>query len=125
MPVWTLSKEFTFEAAHKLETHDGKCARLHGHSWKMLVTAKGDALQEEGPKEGMLIDYSDLKKMVKPIVDDYLDHHYLNETLDMDMPTSEKVAQWVFLRLKELYPNFPLSSVTIFETCTSACVYEQ
>lgn len=52
-PVWTLRKDFTFEAAHLLPHHDGKCARLHGHSWRMTVEIQSDRLETEGPKDGV------------------------------------------------------------------------
>lgn len=120
-PKWTLSKEFTFEAAHRLPLHDGKCARLHGHSWRMTVEVESSQLHEEGPKTGMVMDYADMKAAVTPILEGNLDHHYLNETLGIDNPTSERVAQWAYDILK---PRLPLlRSVTINETCTSACRY--
>ena len=118
---WTLSKEFTFEAAHRLPRHDGKCARLHGHSWKMLVEVESPALHESGPKSGMVMDFGDIKAAVSPLVESRLDHHYLNDTLELESPTSEKVAQWVFQAILPKLPN--LRAVTIHETCTSACRY--
>jgi len=118
-----LSKEFTFEASHQLINHDGKCARLHGHSWKAIVTLKDNAARtyKTGPKENMLVDYADIKKAVAPLVEEYLDHHHLNETLQSDMPTSEYVAKWLFDKLKPTLPT--LESICIKETCTSECEY--
>ncbi len=122
--LWTLTKEFRFEASHQLVGHDGKCARLHGHSWVLHVHLAGDRLVEhEGPKEGMLVDYADVKSVVQPLVDGYLDHHHLNETLGMERPTSERVAQWVWDRLMETVLRPHLAMVEISETCTSACSY--
>ena len=118
---WTLTKEFTFEAAHRLPRHDGKCARLHGHSWKMLVEVESPALCESGPKSGMVMDFGDIKAAVASLVESHLDHHYLNDTLELESPTSEKVAQWVFQAILPKLPN--LRAVTINETCTSACRY--
>ena len=118
----TLKKEFTFEAAHKLPHHDGKCQRLHGHSWKMRVVVEGTLLQMNGPKQGMLTDYAELSAIVKPVVEKYLDHHYLNETLKMESPTSEMIASWLFHLLKPAIPM--LAAVEIDETCTSSCRFE-
>ena len=118
---WTLTKEFTFEASHRLPRHDGKCARLHGHSWKMLVEVESPALCESGPKSGMVMDFGDIKAAVASLVESHLDHHYLNDTLELESPTSEKVAQWVFQAILPKLPN--LRAVTINETCTSACRY--
>lgn len=120
MGGWILSKQFTFEAAHKLPSHDGKCQRLHGHSWKGTVYVAGDRLHEDGSKAGMLIDYADIKKAFKPILEERLDHHFLNESLNLENPTSEEIARWLFDQLKN---ELPLIGVLINETCTSSCFY--
>jgi 6-pyruvoyltetrahydropterin/6-carboxytetrahydropterin synthase len=123
MHNWTLTKRFKFEASHQLPWHDGKCRRLHGHSWKGAVICKGEILQPDGgTKGGMLMDYADISKLVDPIVEKYLDHYHLNDSLDMLSPTSELIAQWIF---RQLEPHLPLlHAVEIEETCTSACRYE-
>jgi 6-pyruvoyltetrahydropterin/6-carboxytetrahydropterin synthase len=124
MEQWQLYKEFRFEAAHQLPHHDGKCARLHGHSWVCRVYVVGDRLQTTGAKQGMLIDFGDLKKYMQPLLEDYLDHYFLNETLAMENPTSEAIAQWVYEQLeKAQLPG--LDAVEIRETCTSGCIYRK
>lgn len=124
MEQWQIYKEFRFEAAHKLPHHDGKCARLHGHSWILRVYLKGDRLQDSGAKQGMLFDFGDIKQYVQPLLDDYLDHHYLNETLNMENPTSEAIAQWIYWELQKR--NLPgLDAVEIKETCTAGCLYHR
>lgn len=134
--VWTLWKEFKFEAAHKLEEHDGKCARLHGHSWVGRVYVSGRYLVASGPKRGMLIDFGTVKEqLVNPVVEELLDHHYLNETLGSSRPTSEYVAKFLFQcfsqRLRELAVKdntlsfVRIAAVEIEETCTSGCKYER
>ena len=119
--MWKLTKRFTFEAAHKLPHHDGKCKRLHGHSFGVVVQLRGVKLQETGPKQGMLVDFSDVKRAMKPLLEEYLDHHYLNESLQMESPTSELLAQWLYERLKIRLPR--LYSVMVEETCTCSCTY--
>lgn len=119
--MFTLTKSFRFEAAHHLPNHDGKCRRKHGHSWTGSVVVDGDTLFTDGPKAGMLIDYYDLSVAVNPIVEEYLDHHDLNQTLDLKNPTSELIAKWLFDKLKPRLPM--LVAVIINETCTSACEY--
>ncbi len=116
-----LSKEFRFEASHRLDFHDGKCANLHGHSWIAVISilSTTDAIQKHGAKENMLMDYSDLKKPMKAIID-RLDHSHLNDVFNCQMPTSEYIAQWMFDTLKASLPD--LFSVEIKETCTSECV---
>jgi len=89
----------------QLENHDGKCARLHGHSWIGRIVCEGDKLQESGPKKNMLIDYGDLKNILTRMVDKYLDHHHLNSTLNTNSPTSEFIAQWIYHYLKEQLPK--------------------
>jgi 6-pyruvoyltetrahydropterin/6-carboxytetrahydropterin synthase len=118
---YCVEKDFRFEAAHKLPHHDGKCARLHGHSYKAVLTLSGYTLETDGPKRGMLLDYSDLSAVMKPLLDQYLDHYYLNETLDLENPTSEEIARWIGDRIKPQLPE--LLSVTVEETCTCRATY--
>jgi 6-pyruvoyltetrahydropterin/6-carboxytetrahydropterin synthase len=123
MPTFSLKKRFTFEAAHYLPLHQGKCQRLHGHSWNGWVEVVGNELQADGPQAGMLMDYGCLTEAIRPMVEKYLDHYCLNETLQMQSPTSEAVAQWIFRHLRGA--QFPVTSVTIEETCTSVCNYSE
>lgn len=118
---WTLSKTIRFEAAHHLPSHDGKCARVHGHSWEAIIEVWGPTLHEHGPKVGMLIDYGDMSAALEPVVDGFLDHHDLNLTTGLDNPTSEELARWLFDMMEPKLPG--LEAVTIRETCTSECRY--
>lgn len=124
--MYYLTKEFKFEAAHQLQDHDGKCARLHGHSWIAKVTVCGRDVQHTGPKREMLMDYGDLKALVQPIVDEYLDHWFLNDTLQSTAPTSEYIARWLYHRVESRIhdSNLVVHAVRIEETCTSSCVYQ-
>lgn len=111
-------KEFSFEAAHRLpnvpEGH--KCARLHGHSFRVRLEVSGPL----DPTLGWVMDYGDIKTAFKPILE-RLDHYYLNDIPGLENPTSEVMAQWIWGELK---PNLAaLSAVWVMETCTSACVY--
>lgn len=123
--MFRLEKQFRFEAAHHLPFHDGKCARVHGHSWIGWVVCEGQQLQEQGPKRGMLLDYGDMSKELDSMVNTFLDHYDLNVTLagfeGMRSPTSENIARWIYLYLK---PRLPLLvEVRIEETCTCSCTY--
>jgi 6-pyruvoyltetrahydropterin/6-carboxytetrahydropterin synthase len=119
---WIIGKEFRFEAAHELPHHQGKCARLHGHSWRGVVYVSGSALCEDGSASGMVIDFAEIKQVLKPLLDDYLDHHFLNKTTGLENPTSEAIARWIFEQLEQR--GLPgLLAVRIDETCTSTCVY--
>lgn len=119
---WKLSKKFTFEASHRLPHHAGKCSRLHGHSWIGWLIVEGDKLRE-GSESGMLIDYGHMGDAVKVFVENYLDHYHLNETLELENPTSEEIAKWIFHRVKKWLPQ--LTAVIIEETCTSRCEYRE
>ncbi len=118
---WTLTKAFRFEAAHQLPSHEGKCARLHGHSWVGRVVVQGDSLHQSGTNAGMVVDYCTISAKLKPLVEQYLDHWFLNESTGLANPTSEEVARWIFERLRGSIPG--LVAVVIEETCTSSCEY--
>ena len=113
-----LIKGFDFEAAHWLpnvpEGH--KCRRMHGHSFKGELAVRG----EIDPRTGWLIDFAELKAAVDPLIK-RLDHYLLNDIEGLDNPTSERVAMWLWERLKPQLPQ--LYRVTIEETCTSRCHY--
>jgi 6-pyruvoyltetrahydropterin/6-carboxytetrahydropterin synthase len=113
-----LVHEFRFEAAHRLpnvpEGH--KCARLHGHSFKIELGIAG----EVNPHTGWLIDFSVLQDLWAPI-HDALDHRYLNEIEGLSNPTSEVLAKWIWDRIKPKLPE--LDQVTLWETCEARCEY--
>jgi len=111
-------KEFTFEAAHRLPhaPPGHKCARLHGHSFRIDVHVGG----EPGAETGWILDFADLKAAFKPIFE-RLDHHYLNDVPGLENPTSERLAIWIWRELKPALPA--LTRLVVHETCTSGCVY--
>lgn len=70
-----LTKEFKFETAHALMGYDGLCKHIHGHSYELLVTVIGKPIEDDkNPKLGMVMDFGDLKKIVKEEVVDKMDH---------------------------------------------------
>ena len=70
-----VTKEFDFEMAHALKNYDGLCSNVHGHSYQLSVCIIGEVLNdEENPKNGMVADFSDIKKMVKTHIINKLDH---------------------------------------------------
>lgn len=112
-------REFSFEAAHRLPhvVAAHKCARLHGHSYRVAIHIRG----EVGERSGWVIDFADIDAAFKPLLA-RLDHYYLNEIEGLENPTSEILARWIWVRLRPALPS--LSKVVIRETCTSGCVYE-
>lgn len=70
-----ITKKFEFEAGHALYGYDGKCKNLHGHSYKLYVTVIGEPINQDGHvKNGMVIDFGDLKRIVKQEIVDVFDH---------------------------------------------------
>ncbi len=70
-----LTRRFTFEMAHALKGYDGACRQIHGHSYKLYVTVEGEPCSDPAnPKYGMVMDFSDLKRMVNSTVVDGYDH---------------------------------------------------
>jgi len=70
-----VTKEFNFEIAHALWNYDGPCANIHGHSYRMFVTVIGEPIDDEkNPKNGMVIDFGDLKKIVNEQIVLPMDH---------------------------------------------------
>ena len=70
-----ITKQFSFETGHALYGYDGKCKNVHGHSYKLSVTVIGKPISDNSNvKFGMVIDFSDLKKIVKEEIVDHFDH---------------------------------------------------
>ena len=111
-------KAFTVEAAHRLPHVPAghKCARLHGHSFRIELRVRGVL----DPVLGWVQDFADVKAAFQPLYDQ-LDHHYLNELPGLENPTSERLAVWIWDRLQPTLPG--LCAVVIHETCTSGCEY--
>lgn len=73
-----ITKIFTFETAHVLYNYDGKCKNMHGHSYKLFVTVKGNPIDDiNNVKNGMVVDFGDIKKIVNAEIIDVWDHSVL------------------------------------------------
>lgn len=108
-----VTKHFDFCYGHFLPKYDGKCAQHHGHNAALKVTVSNDGHHPDYP--GMVLDFSKLKKIVQPLVNQ-LDHHFLNEIL-METPTAENIAVWFFDNIsKELPFGVVLEKVAVSET---------
>jgi len=110
-------REFTLEAAHRLPQVPAghKCARLHGHSYRVEIHISGPVDEASG----WVMDFQDIKDAFAPL-HEQLDHHYLNEVEGLGNPTSENLARWIWTRLTG---RLPLSEIVVRETCTSGCIY--
>jgi 6-pyruvoyltetrahydropterin/6-carboxytetrahydropterin synthase len=135
--VVRITKEFKFEMAHALYGYDGLCANIHGHSYKLWVTVKGEVKNENGhTKDGMLMDFTDLKSIVKPEIVDKYDHSLVlnanSPHADLDLsafnkvyylnyqPTSENLVLDFANFIKEQLPDgVDLLKVVLSETARS------
>src|SRR5262249_6793379 len=118
MPYATIAKEFTFEAAHSLPNHDGPCRRLHGHTYRVQVLARGPLQPLDGrPEEGMVIDFGRLKEVFQRRIETRCDHLYLNETVPVPRTTAELLAAWMLTELRAELPQ--VTAVRLYETATS------
>lgn len=107
----SVTRSFTFEAAHRLPWHPGRCRNLHGHSYRLEVTVEGPV-----DENGVVLDFDDLKAVVQREVVDRYDHTLLNDLLDN--PTAELIASdaWKRLEAAGLAP----SRLRLWETHTSS-----
>jgi 6-pyruvoyltetrahydropterin/6-carboxytetrahydropterin synthase len=134
-----VTKQFDFEMAHALWNYDGPCRNIHGHSYRLFVTVVGDVInQEADPKNGMLIDFGDLKKIIRrEIIDEYDHAVMLNRSVPMELysgmgqmleklrlvdyqPTCENMIADFAGRIREKLPTgIELFSLRLHETSTS------
>jgi 6-pyruvoyltetrahydropterin/6-carboxytetrahydropterin synthase len=133
-----ITKEFKFEMAHALKGYDGLCRNIHGHSYELLVTIAGVPVQDKNSvKLGMVMDFGDLKKIVRKCIVDDFDHalvlnresaddfnpdiEMFGRTILVDyQPTSENMLIDFVSRLKNHLPeNIKLHHLLLRETVTS------
>ena len=138
-PLIRITKEFKFEMAHALKDYDGPCRNIHGHSYSLKVTVAGYPISDENnPKLGMVMDFGDLKKIVRKAVVDKFDHtlvlnnkmsspfieemkkHFDQIILLEYQPTSELMVVDFAKRIKSLLPKkVILKHLLLRETVTS------
>ena len=124
MPKVYLTKEFEFEAAHHLINYDGPCANVHGHSYKLQVTVSGNIniFDTKYANDCMVLDFKDLKNIVKTAIIDSHDHADLNTLYDN--PTAEIMVIAMYDNLRTWLPkDVKLESVKLWETSTSFAEY--
>mgnify|MGYP002856208807 CR=1 FL=1 len=144
MSIIKITKQFTFEMAHALRNYDGLCRNIHGHSYKMDITLAGQPLHDEtSPKNGMVMDFGDLKRLVNEEIISLLDHALvLNAKTDSELvetlkrnyekivvvdfqPTTENLLEFIAGRIKSRLPEtVRLCTVRLRETDTSYAEWE-
>lgn len=104
MNIVRVTKSFNFETAHALYGYDGKCKNIHGHSYKLFVTVKGKPIEDvSNPKFGMVIDFGDIKKIVKSKVVDWFDHAIL---LNQNSPHQQLGEQLIAEGHKVIFTDY-------------------
>ena len=137
--MYKIAKEFQFDACHMLDGHNKKCHNLHGHTYRLLVEIHGELINQ-GSSSSMVMDYADLKTVVKQHIVDPLDHAYLYDENNQNeckiaqlleqmqrkvfafpsRTTAEAMSQYIF----DCLANYlPVSMIKLWETPTSYFEY--
>lgn len=134
-----ITKEFTFEMAHALSCHDGLCKNIHGHSYTLAVTVIGfPRYEKKHPDQGMVIDFGDLKKIIKDQLISVFDHALVllknsDKTLESELNKNFSKILWVDYHptsenllidfVRRIQPKLPqdviLHNLKLRETATS------
>lgn len=127
VPVFEISKDYLFSAAHQIRLHGGKCERLHGHNWRVRVHVRASELN----RIGMVIDFADLQKLVSD-VGERLDHRNVNEVPPFDKinTTAELIAKYFHGEVNERLQKTEMgrvfvSKVEVYENEGSLAVYRE
>ena len=137
--MYLLRTSASFDSAHFLQGYGGKCANLHGHHWIIEAEFSGEYLQEDGECRGMLVDFSQIKKVVRSLADDF-DHALiyqknslkpstesalLSENFQLIQvefrPTAENFARYFYEELSK--KGLPIHRVTVYETPDNCATY--
>jgi len=133
--MFSVSIEVNFCYGHRLMNHPGKCKNIHGHSVKAAITVTAGELDENG----MVCDFSNIKKVAKSYIDQEIDHNFLlykddpllpqliesnerHKVLD-EHPTAEIIAKMIYTTIKN--QGFNVSKVTLWETTSTYACYQE
>lgn len=124
--MWTIKTEGEFAAAHFLTHYNGKCERLHGHNYRVVVWARGKKLDSGG----MLADFGQIKSALRKVISE-LDHTNLNENNFFNGdPSAELIACYIYTKMEEILPSYSISAdmlyaVDVYETALNMARYEK
>ena len=120
MPTWILHTEFKFDAAHYIDGYDGKCGRMHGHTYKVHMKAKSHKLNPSAylKTSDMVCDFKELKWAAKDSERGGFDHGVLNELMK-ENTTAERIAEYIHQETQKRIPSGIELEVTVWETDTS------
>ncbi len=126
-PVYEVAREFVFSAAHQIRMHGGKCERLHGHNWRVVVHARAPELN----RIGMVVDFADLQKIVAEICARF-DHQNVNEVPPFDQvnTTAELLARHFYVEANRKLAETEggrvrVSKIEVWENHGSLAVYRE
>ncbi|RDU24290.1 6-pyruvoyl trahydropterin synthase family protein [Anaerosacchariphilus polymeriproducens] len=138
--MYSIIVEESFDSAHFLSGYNGKCSHIHGHRWRLLVEVQTKELQDEGQCKGMVVDFTQLKKDLKKLAEDF-DHCLIIEKETMReqtlnclvedgfrivsipfRPTAEKFAEFFFHSIEK--KGYQVKRVSVYETPNNCAVYE-
>lgn len=111
---WILKVKDKFQAAHYLENYNGKCEKLHGHTFVVEVSVRVDSLDDSG----IGIDFTHIKKT---LVDILPDHTLLNDLYNFN-PSAENLSRFFYKELKKIYP---VREVTVWESQDASATYSE
>ncbi len=127
VPVFEISKDFVFSAAHQIRFHGGRCERLHGHNWRVRVHVRASELS----RIGMVVDFADLQKIVADIGRRF-DHRNVNEVppFDVENTTAELLARFFYVEANRVLAEreggrVAVSKVEVWENEGSLAVYRE
>lgn len=139
--MYTLKVEHSFDSAHFLYGYEGKCRNIHGHRWKVEVEIKAENLLQNGQLRGMVVDFGDIKKDVKKLLD-YYDHSLIIERdtlkpktleclldeefkiIEIDFrPTAENFSYFFYKEIEK--KKYSVKKVTVYETPNNSATYSE
>lgn len=139
--MYIIKTEHSFDSAHFLASYEGKCSNIHGHRWRVIMEIQASNLIESGQLEGMVTDFSDLKRDLKALVDTY-DHALIiqegtmrEQTLNCLIedgfhiisvsfrPTAENFAAFFYKCMEE--KGYQVKRASVYETPKNCAVYEK
>lgn len=120
--MYQLFVEEHFDAAHYLPEYNGKCERLHGHRFKVVVRVEAESIGSDG----MAYDFAEMKRLLRELLSQ-VDHTCLNELgpFSAKAPSSENIAAWLYQELQPRFEDTPvrLASVEVWESPTAGVSY--
>lgn len=138
--MYILRAEHSFDSAHFLASYKGKCGNIHGHRWRVVAEVMDKDLKKGGQLDGMVVDFGDLKKDLKEIVD-FHDHKLIIErnTMKKDLvqllieekfsimevdfrPTAENFSKFFYDYMTQ--KGYKVKRVEVYETPTNCAIYE-